>query len=225
MCGRFTVVTDSRTLWERFELMGDPMPWDSQYNIAPGQKSPVIIDVGHRELHLLRWGLIPHWAKDAKIGYKMTNARLESASEKPSFRQAFRHRRCLVIADGFYEWKTDPETKEKQAYYIQHKTKAPMAFAGLWEQWRSPEGEDIPTFSILTTEANESIAPVHHRMPVILHRDRENEYIDHRLTDPMEVRRLLEGHSESALDFYPVSSYVNKAANSGPQCIEPLLDK
>ncbi len=167
MCGRFALKAPPAKLIQVFEL-DECVDFLPHPNIAPGTDIPVIrfSPEGKRVLHLLRWGLVPHWAKDASIGAKLHNARGETLSEKPSFREAFKKRRCLIPADGFYEWKT--EGKTKQPYCFSLKSKETMALAGLWESWRAPDGSILRSVTIITMEANEMMRPIHHRMPMIL---------------------------------------------------------
>jgi putative SOS response-associated peptidase YedK len=167
MCGRFALKSPPAKLVERFGL-DECADFAPRYNIPPGTDIPVIRQSpeGKRVLHLLRWGLVPHWAKDPSIGNKLNNARGESVAEKPSFRDAFRRRRCLIPADGFYEWKT--EGKVKQPYFISLKSGEPLAMGGLWESWRRPDGEILRTACIITTGPNDVMEPIHDRMPVIL---------------------------------------------------------
>jgi putative SOS response-associated peptidase YedK len=168
MCGRFALYCDPFTLARRFETeaLSDLRP---RYNVAPSQNIPIVREEsGARRFALARWGLVPHWAKDMKIGYSMINARAETVASKPAFRNAFRHRRCLVPADGFYEWQVIPDSKIKQPWFIALRGREPMAFDGLWEKWRSPDGDDVESCSIIVTDANEIMRPIHDRMPVIL---------------------------------------------------------
>src|SRR5258708_32718983 len=169
MCGRYTLAESPRKLAKRFDVPETPdLPFDGQrFNIAPTQQVPIVgLGKEAREMTLARWGLIPSWAKDSKIGNSLINARADTVAEKPAFRSAFKRRRCLIPADGFYEWKTGE--KVKQPYYIHLKDGQPFAFAGLWEQWEPPEGESVRSCAIITTDANDLMRPLHHRMPVIL---------------------------------------------------------
>ena len=167
MCGRFALKSPPAELVTRFGL-DECADYSPRYNIPPGTDIPVIRQSpeGRRVLYLLRWGLVPHWAKDPSIGVKLNNARGESVAEKPSFKQAFMRRRCLIPADGFYEWKT--EGKTKQPYYFSLKSGEPMAMAGLWESWKAPDGSVLRTTCVITTRANALMEPIHERMPVIV---------------------------------------------------------
>jgi putative SOS response-associated peptidase YedK len=167
MCGRFVRSSSAETLAATFGVEIGDLP--ASYNIAPSQSVAAILQPDtDPQLRWLRWGLIPAWAKDPKIGYKLINARAETVAEKPSFRNAFRQQRCLIPADGFYEWQQVEGNRHKQPYFIGLQHELPFAFAGLYERWDSPDGETIDTCTIITTAANEAIAPIHNRMPVIL---------------------------------------------------------
>jgi putative SOS response-associated peptidase YedK len=168
MCGRFVLYSDQFSLAQRFEVEALP-ELHPRYNVAPTQSIPIVREEsGKRRFALARWGLIPHWAKDEKIGYHTINARAETVTSKPAFRNAFKYRRCLIPADGFYEWAVVPGSKTKQPWFIALRDREPMAFAGLWERWRSPEGEDLESCSIIVTDANDLMRPIHDRMPVVL---------------------------------------------------------
>lgn len=177
MCGRFALKAPPSKLITHFGL-DECAEFGPRYNIPPGTDTPVIRQSpdGKRVLQLLRWGLIPHWAKDPLIGNKLNNARGESLADKPSFSDAFRRRRCLIPASGFFEWKTDG--KVKTPYYFQLKSAEPLALGGLWESWTSPEGEIVRTFCVITTKANELMTPIHERMPVIIHPKNFGKWLD-----------------------------------------------
>ena len=193
MCGRFALKTLPAGLIQQFEL-DECVDFLPQPNMAPGSDIPVIrySPEGKRVLHLLKWGLVPHWAKDPSIGNKLINARSESLAEKPSFRDAYQKRRCLIPADGFYEWKT--EGKTKQAYYFSLRSGEPLALAGLWEAWRAPDGNILRTVCIITTEANAVMKPIHDRMPVVV----KPEDWDKWLTGSVEHAEMLIRSSASA---------------------------
>lgn len=221
MCGRFNLRTPASELIEIFELVRsfDASP---RYNIAPTQ--PVLTvrksETG-REPAFLHWGLIPSWSKDPAIGSRMINARAESVASKPSFRSAFRRRRCLIPADGFYEWKkTGPRTK--QPYHIRLANGRPFAFAGLWEHWEGSDSSVIESCTIITTDANERLAEVHDRMPVILHRDDYNLWLDPDNDDRAALEALLTPYPAEEVTFDPVSQSVNNPRNDTPECIEPI---
>jgi putative SOS response-associated peptidase YedK len=168
----------------------------------------------------MRWGLIPSWAKDQSIGSRMINARAETLSEKPSFRDAFRKRRCLVVADGFYEWQKVAGRKRPMRIVLQ--TGEPFAFAGLWESWRDPEGTTVRSCTIITTGPNSLIEPIHNRMPVILSRDDEARWLDPEMDDPPSLLQMLAPYPQGAMDAYEISTLVNSPANDVPDCIERL---
>ncbi len=192
-----------------------------RYNIAPSQEAPVVRAdaAGGRVLAPMRWGLIPSWAKEAKIGYRMINARAETVAEKPAFRSALRHRRCLVPADGFYEWRKLGTVK--QPYRITRADGAPFAFAGLWERWRAPDGGLIDSFTIITTAANELLRPIHDRMPVILDPADHGPWLDTDGVAPAEAARRLVACADAKLAAVAVSTRVNSPKNDDPACIAP----
>jgi putative SOS response-associated peptidase YedK len=195
-----------------------------RYNIAPSQNHPVvIINQDQRELTMMRWGLIPPWAKDISIGYRMINARAETVAEKASFKKPFKDKRCLVLADGFYEWKKT-DKKNKIPYYFMLKSKQPFAFAGLWEQWKNPEGEKILSFTIITTKANELMEPIHDRMPVILKENVETQWLDPENKDTDKLLSLLQPYPGGLMLAYRVSPIVNAPKNDTPECIEPITE-
>jgi putative SOS response-associated peptidase YedK len=192
----------------------------ARYNIAPGQMVPVMIANSSRQVMLMRWGLIPHWAKDAKSGYKMINARMETLAQRPAFRSLLAANRCLVPAGGFYEWRAEP--RSKTPFYIHPKSHQFFAFAGLYDVWTRPEGEAIHTFTIITKGADDFMAHLHHRMPVILERDLEDAWLDGEITSAREVLDILERSSGVALDAYPVSRMVNKPSVDRQELMQPM---
>lgn len=220
MCGRFTLRTPSNVLVERFLLPIDPQ-WSPRYNIAPTQPvAAVRLDEqgGGREGVLLRWGLVPSWAKDPAMGSRLINARAETVAEKPSFRSAFKRRRCLVPADGYYEWQKTGG--RKQPYFIRLADDRPFAFAGLWEHWdRGGEGP-LETCTIITTVANELTADVHVRMPVILDESDYDVWLDAAIDDRQPLEQLLAPYASSEMKMDPVSTYVNSPRNEGPECVK-----
>lgn len=224
MCGRFTLTTtDGETLRATFNLDGIPIDLSPRYNIAPTQNIATIIhDDGAPQNTLVRmcWGLIPSWAKDPSIGSRMINARAETVAEKPSFRAAFKRRRCLIPADGFYEWQAQPDGP-KVPLYITLQDHALFGFAGLWEVWKDPaSGELIHSCTIITTDANERVAPIHNRMPVILRPDTYAIWLDNTEDDTALLQDLLRPYASEAMSAYPVSREVNRAGNEGPHLIE-----
>jgi putative SOS response-associated peptidase YedK len=176
-----------------------------------------------RELSLLRWGLVPSWAKDVKIGASLINARADTIASKPAFRSAFKRRRCLIPADGFFEWKKG-EGKVKQPFYIRLKKDYPFAFAGLWEHWEGPNNSAIDSCTIVTTDANDTLRPLHDRMPVILHEGDYDRWLETKTDDPTQLCELLKPYPPEELIAFPISTLVNNARNESPQCIEPLRD-
>lgn len=221
MCGRYTLRLTPSELAEFFDLFRQP-EFGPRYNIAPTQQVAVIRQSdGNRELSEMRWGLIPSWAKDEKIGSRMINARSETAAEKPSFRAAFRRRRCLIPADGFFEWQK--VEGGKQPYLIGLLNDRPFAFAGLWERWEHPQGDAIESCTILTTTPNELLADIHDRMPVILSDDAYDPWLDP-TCDPDALQELLTPYPPDELQMTPVSTVVNNPRNDVPECVEPVAD-
>ncbi len=204
---------------ERFKIDEYPSSILPSYNIAPTQEVAAVVEEDEeRKLELLRWGLIPSWAKDPEIGSRMINARGETVSEKPSFRKAFKARRCLILADGFYEWqKID---NGKQPYHVRMKDASPFAFAGLWEIWNG-DGDGIRTCAIITTEVNDFMSEIHHRMPVILHPDDYEMWLDPSFEEKGPLSALLKPYPDYAMETYPMSRRVNRPTNDEPGCVEP----
>ena len=214
------VVHVREALVEYFELGGFPEAFDlaPRYNVAPGQAVAVVRNdrSGNRVLHALRWGLVPYWAKDPKIGYRLINARAEGLSAKPAFREAAARRHCLIAASGFYEWAKPPDG-QKQAFFISAAHSEILAFAGLWERWRDPAGATIETCVIVTTEANSLLAPIHDRMPVVLAPADQRRWLD--ATTPIESCLELARNS-AEFHAWPVGPAVNDARNDGARLIE-----
>ena len=225
MCGRYTQKESLEQLLKRLGL-SKILSLKPRFNIAPSQMVPCVRqpqETGHRETVMLKWGLIPSWAKDPSIGYKMINARAETVAEKPSFRKAFKRQRCLLLADGFYEWKR--EGKAKQPYYIHFKDSRPFAFAGLWERWKDTTKEDstsIESCTIITTGANELMEPIHHRMPVILDENSIEMWLNVEIMEPTILNPLLRPYHSDEMEAYPVSLVVNNPRNDRVECTEPL---
>jgi putative SOS response-associated peptidase YedK len=222
VCGRFVLMTVGRDIAEHFQLSEEP-ELGPRYNIAPTQIVAVVrldAETTRRELRLVKWGLIPFWAKDASIGARLINARAESVAEKPAFRTAFKHRRCLVPADGFYEWKK--LEARRQPYFFGSADKKPLAFAGLWESWKGPDGDVVESCTILTTDSNELLAPIHDRMPVILKVEDYELWLDPAVHKPEVLQPLLKPYPSEEMTGHPVSPKVNKAAYEGADCIKPV---
>ncbi|MDN7227587.1 SOS response-associated peptidase [Planococcus liqunii] len=224
MCGRYSLYADYRVLLERFnidEASFSEEDYSQSFNVAPSQQVVAVVSDGKKNrLGFLKWGLVPPWAKDEKIGYKMINARAETAAEKPSFRNAFKKKRCLVVADSFYEWKRRDDGKTPMR--IKLKSGEPFAFAALWESWKSPEGKTVNTCSILTTGANELMGTIHDRMPVILTKEAEKIWLDPNVQDAEELGKLLQPFDSNELEAYEVSDAVNSPKNNGPELIEKI---
>jgi putative SOS response-associated peptidase YedK len=229
MCGRYTLSTPPEVVATLFDLAEVPA-YPPRFNLAPTQQAPVVRVTepgGARRLDLLRWGLVPYWAKEAAIGNRMINARSEGVAEKPAYRSSFRKKRCLVVTDGFFEWQKQGKGP-KQPYLIRRCDRQPFAFAGLWSSWKDPErgdrgGEPLETFTILTTSPNEAIRPLHDRMPVILASGDFDLWLDPKVEAADRLLPLLTASPAEDLELVPVSRAVNSPAYDGPQCIEPLL--
>ena len=220
MCGRYSLIADLGELARRFEFDGDWAKFDSAYNVAPTQDVLTVVGGETRPVGLMRWGLIPHWARDPKIGARMINARAETVAEKPAFRDALRRRRCLVLADGFYEWQRTAGTKRPMRIVM--RSGEPFAFAGLWSVWRDPDGNRVPSCAIITTSANDLLRPIHDRMPVVLSREMEDFWLDESVDDPDTLRGFLTPHPSDEMEAHAVSSLVNSVANDGPEVIEAV---
>ncbi|MBI4800434.1 MAG: SOS response-associated peptidase [Desulfarculus sp.] len=222
MCGRFTQCSELAVLEGRFDASAQGLVVHPRYNLAPTQDALVVVQAPVRNLVLMRWGLVPAWAKDPSIGHKLINARLESAADKPSFRQAFRQRRCLIPSDGFYEWRQATKSRPKVPLLFLRRDHAPFAMAGLWESWHSPAGQEMVTFTILTTEANAVVQPVHDRMPVILLPENEAPWLDPAQHDPQALAGLIRSYPAELMEAYQVSPAVNLPAHEGPELIAPV---
>lgn len=225
MCGRFALLSPGETLLATFEVETTPLDLAQlgpRYNVAPTQPVLAVRTAGphaQKELTFFRWGLVPSWAQDLKMGARMINARSETVAEKPAFRAAFKRRRCLIPADGFYEWQK--QNGRKQPMFIHLTDQRPFAFAGLWETWQSPDGGELETCTILTTTPNELMEPIHNRMPVILSPEDYDEWL-HPGTSPQTGLHLLRPFPAGQMAAYPVSPHVNSPANDDPACIAPL---
>jgi putative SOS response-associated peptidase YedK len=222
MCGRFTLTIDPSHLQEAFPWASIPNDLKPRYNIAPSQPFAVIPNSGKNTLSIYNWGLIPSWSKDPTIGNRLINARAETLAEKPSFRNAYRRRRCLIIADGFYEWKQDPTKKNKIPVYIHLKNGSPFAFAGLWEIWNSPDGSEIRTCAIITTQPNSLMETIHNRMPVILPQDGYQRWLESEEQKPDQLSDLLVPYPSNEMVAFPISKMVNNTQNDSPDLIIPL---
>jgi putative SOS response-associated peptidase YedK len=217
MCGRYSFAVEDELIRERFGVSVRSAIYKARYNCAPSQNLAVISTEDPSIISFYRWGLIPFWAKDLSIGNKLINARAESLIDKPSFKQAFRSRRCLVLSDGFFEWK---KSKDKTPYRICLQDHSPFSMAGIWENWKNPVGEVIRSFSIITTRANSLIESIHDRMPVILNREDENKWLS---SSPVEeLLELLQPYPPERMIAYPVSKTVNSPLNDLPEILEPI---
>jgi len=222
MCGRFTITLEPAFFQQELDLGKAPSEWTPRYNAAPTQDIPVVVDTSSRDVEMLRWGLVPHWAKDAAIGARMINARSETIQEKPSFRTAFKQRRCLILADGFFEWqKPSEKAAPKVPYYFQILYGKPFAFAGIWETWHDPTGSDLRSCSIITCEPNSLVAQMHNRMPVILDKTTCWNWMAEQSDDVLQG--MLSPYPTEKMQTHPVGLAVNNPSTDSPECIKPLI--
>jgi putative SOS response-associated peptidase YedK len=217
MCGRYTQTASPENLIFRFGLDETAFAPPPRFNLAPGQEAPIVVNEGKKILRKMQWGLVPSWAKDPSIGSRMINARAETLLEKPSFRRLIGKKRCLVLADGFYEWKKIHQGKVPMRFVL--KNGEPFAFAGLWDVWSKPDGSKIQSFTIITTAANSLLKTVHERMPVILKDVDEDKWLDFDLNDPPSLMSLLRPFDSECMEGYEVSTLVNSPKNDSPQCV------
>lgn len=224
MCGRLVIDLSPEMITEIYGIIRDiERELNPRYNVTPSQTIPIVrVDAdGGRELAFVRWGLIPSWAKDIAIGNSLINARSETAAEKPSFRSAFKRRRCIIPTGGFYEWQRQ-DGKRKQPWYFRMADGSPVSIAGLWEHWQGSDGQVIESCSILTTSANELMAPIHERMPVILSHECQAAWLNPKLTDVAVLQEFCRPCSSELLSAYPVSSLVNSPKNDSAECVVPV---
>jgi len=230
MCGRYTILHDIDAIAERFGVEPPTFDYGPRYNVAPTQGVPIVVnDSGQRRLTLAHWGLVPFWAKDPSMGSRLINARAETLAEKPAFKYALSRRRCLVPADGFYEWQRTPSGT--QPFFVRRRDGELFAMAGLWETWESPDGSPLISSTIVTIEPNELLAPIHNRMPAMLLPEDEKAWLEDlrrsriggRGGDPPEAALvgLLRPYPADLLEAYPVSRYVSNPSHDGPLCIRP----
>lgn len=219
MCGRFVQKVDLREAAKIFDAIVEAEQ-RTNYNVAPRQPIAVIMEDGKRKIVEMSWGLVPRWAKDASIANKLINARSETVAEKPSFRDSFKSRRCLIIADGFYEWQTKDGIKKP--FYIFMKGKKPFGMAGLYDLWKDENGKEITTCTIITTEANEFMKTLHHRMPVIISPENYNHWLDPVERDTSKIGSLMKPWDSNEMDAYEVGILVNSAGYNSAECINPL---
>ena len=220
MCGRFTLTLDPIELREIFNLMEMPEEWMQRFNIAPSQLVAVLTNPDERRIDFFQWGLVPSWAKDPSIGFRLINARSETIAEKPSFRSALARRRCLILADGFYEWKKMGGKTPSMPYYFKLKDNKPFAFAGLWEQWQPPEGNLLKSCTIITCPANELVGSVHDRMPVMFDAAHSWQWIENRPQE--DLQNMLQPFPPELMSAYPVGRAVNSPNNDEPGLIKPV---
>ncbi|MDG2380689.1 MAG: SOS response-associated peptidase [Pirellulaceae bacterium] len=223
MCGRFSLHSRLNLLLQQFALEAGP-ELAPRYNIAPTQSTPVVrvaTAQSPRQLVALRWGLVPFWAKEVGIGSRMINARAETLASKPSFRNAFKKRRCLVPTDGYFEWKKAGKTK--QPFYIRKTDQTPFAMAGLWESWHTGKEDAVESFTIITTQANDAMASIHDRMPVIVAPDNYEMWIDPEFKGQASLEAILQPYEPEDLTVTPVSTIVNSPRNDDPECVREVV--
>jgi len=218
MCGRFTIITPPAELGERFNVEKFPSDLKPNYNVAPSQNIPVILNEMPKEIVMVRWGLIPFWAKDIKIGYRMINAKAETIMEKTSYKRPFQKQRCLIIADSFFEWKKSPDGKIP--YRIMMKNEKPFAFAGIWEKWKDPKGKEIKSCSIITAKPNSLVKKIHDRMAVILPKKKEKDYLINKDTE--SLLKLLKPYPADEMKAYEISTLINSPSNNNKEVLKPV---
>ena len=221
MCGRFTLTSDGKDLMDYLEVdrWNSDFIWKPSYNIAPTQETPVLTFKNKRIIQGMHWGLVPNWSKECKIGTRMINARAETLTEKPAYASLLQSQRCIIIANGYYEWMRTSQVR--RPYYIHDPENSILPFAGLWDEWKNDKKQHRITCTIITTGPSTELKHIHNRMPVILTKERIDEWID--CSHPQdEVHQLLKPYSQ-ALDYYPVSTFVNTPVNNSQKCIEPMI--
>ena len=221
MCGRFTLTVDPAESKDVFEDIKFPNKFAPRFNIAPTQPVLAIPNDGKNQADFFMWGLIPSWAKDPSIGNRLINARGETLAEKPAFRGGYKYKRCLILANGFYEWKSEPGTKTKAPYFIHLKSGNVFAFAGLWDEWHSSDGSTVRSCAIVTTTPNDLMSKIHNRMPVILPPSDYAEWLDTTPRAPESLAHFIRPFSAELMEAYPVSTLVNSPANDRAECIAP----
>ena len=222
MCGRFTLTVDPAALQDAFDDFIFPSQFSPRYNIAPSQPVLAIPNDGKNKADFFLWGLIPSWSKDPAIANKLINARGETVAEKPSFRGSFKYKRCIIPADGFYEWKAQAGQKTKTPYFIHMKDHRPFAFAGLWDEWHSPNGDTLRTCTIITTTPNELMSTLHNRMPVILEKQNFGDWLNPMPQTSDNLIHLIQSFPADRMTAHPVSTLVNAPGNDRPECILPV---
>lgn len=221
MCGRFVRKSTITVIEDEFDIYEIQWAFEPSYNIAPSQDVACVIGNGGNRLVKFRWGLVPFWAKDPSIGYKMINARAETLIQKRSFARPFKKHRCLVIADGFYEWRKLAEGRRKIPMYVHMRTERPFGFAGLYENWKAKDGTTLQTCTIITTRPNELMTPIHNRMPAIIAPDKRRLWLDREIQDPDLLMPLLTPYASKEMEAYEVSKKVNSPSYNEPDCIKP----
>lgn len=222
MPGRLTLTTDAARLRAAFPWLKVPDELQPRYNIAPTQPNAVVLNDEKNQIDFLNWGLIPSFANKVKMTSFLLNARSEGIERKPAFRSPFKRKRCLVLADGYYEWVKIPRKKEKIPYWVHMKSKEPFAFAGLWDSWQALDGSEVKTCCFITTEPNELVSQIHHRMGVILHEHDFPKWLQPGEVAPAELLPLLKPYPAEEMTYYQVSTVVSNARNDVPACIEPV---
>lgn len=222
MCGRFVRKSTITVIEDEFDIYEVQWASEPSYNVAPGQDIACVIGNGGNRLVKFRWGLVPFWAEDPSIGYRMINARAETLTEKRSFARSFKRHRCLIVADGFYEWRKLAEGKRKIPMYFHLREGRPFGLAGLYENWKDKDGTVLQTCTIITTRPNELMAPIHNRMPAIIAPDKRQVWLDKGVDDPGVLMPLLEPYDATRMDTYEVSRKVNSPKYNEPDCIEPV---
>jgi putative SOS response-associated peptidase YedK len=219
MCGRFTLTINPAESKDEFGDYIFPEQFSPRFNISPTQPVIAIPNDGKNKADFFLWGLIPSWSKDPTIANKLINARGETIAEKPSFRGGFKYKRCLILTDGFYEWKTQEGSKTKTPYYIHMKDRKPFAFAGLWDEWQSPNGDALRTCTIITINPNELMSTLHNRMPVILSKSNYSDWLDPAPRTPDSLLHLIQPFPADAMSAYPVSTMVNSPGNDRAELV------
>jgi len=222
VCGRYALTIDPGDLQAAFPEFSFPAQGAPRYNIAPSQPILALPNDETNQANFFVWGLIPSWAKDPSIGNRMINARAETLFEKPAFRSAYKYHRCLIFANGFFEWQAQKGVKSEVPYFIRLKSGMPFTFAGLWEHWQSPDGSEVQSATIITTEPNELMATLHNRMPVILHSNTYTQWINPTPQSPDRLQNLLVPYPTEEMEAYPVSTLVNSPGNDRAECILPM---
>jgi len=219
MCGRYSLSLESSDLQEAFPGFIFPAQITPRFNISPTQPILALPNSGDNRVDFFIWGLIPSWAKDPTIGNRMINARAETLAEKPAFRSAYKYHRCLIFANGFYEWQAQPGMKTKVPHFIRLRSGLPFALAGLWDRWQSPDGSEVKSATIITTEPNELMGALHNRMPVILQPKSYTQWLDPSPQSPDHYQKLLVSYPSEEMEAYPVSTLVNSPNNDRAECI------